>query len=188
VLDAAADDRSAEQFLTDAGRMFAKMADGLRELLAVRAIIKDQAGLDTTRLGATLNNPLKLSSSGREATAVLLSKPEAGYLAPLPAIEAGFRDLKSHELAVLEGVQAAVDELLELFSPEVLERDLDRSNLLESLLQGGRRVRLWELYQDRYEDIAKAARSRFMGRMNEAFRAGYTRKAKEVASAKVMPP
>jgi type VI secretion system protein ImpI len=168
--------------------MFAKMAEGLRELLAVRAIIKDQAGLDSTRISATLNNPLKLSATGREATTVLLGKPEAGYLAPLPAIEAGFRDLKAHELAVLEGVQSAVDELLDLFSPAMLERKLDRSRLLENLLQGGRRARLWELYQDRYEEIAKAARNRFMGRMNEAFRAGYTRKAKEVAGAKVLQP
>ncbi|HYZ24798.1 MAG TPA: type VI secretion system-associated FHA domain protein TagH [Rhodopila sp.] len=179
------DDRAAERFLEDAGRMFARLTDGLRELLAVRAIIKDQAGIDSTRISATLNNPLKLAGNKREAVAALLGKPEAGYLAPLAAIDAGFRDLKAHELAVLDGVQAAVDELLALFNPEALERNLDAAGLLANLLQGGRRARLWELYQERYEEIAKAARSRFMGRLDEAFRSGYSRKAAEIAAEKV---
>jgi type VI secretion system protein ImpI len=89
---------------------------------------------------------------------------------------------------VLDGVQAAVDELLALFNPEALERNLDGAGLLANLLQGGRRARLWELYQERYEEIAKAARSRFMGRLDEAFRSGYSRKAAEVAAEKVPQP
>jgi type VI secretion system protein ImpI len=188
VASAQGDDRTAEAFLEDAGRMFARLADGLRELLAVRAIIKDQAGIDRTRISATLNNPLKLAGNRREAVSALLGKPEAGYLAPLAAIDAGFRDLKAHELAVLDGVQAAVDELLALFNPEALERNLDGAGLLANLLQGGRRARLWELYQERYEEIAKAARSRFMGRLDEAFRSGYSRKAAEVGAEKVPQP
>jgi type VI secretion system FHA domain protein len=180
---AAADDRSVEQFLDDAGRMFARMAAGLRELLAVRAIIKEQAGLDSTGISAALNNPLKHSTTGREATSALLGRQEPGYLAPLAAIEAGFRDLKAHELAVLDGVRSALDELLGLFNPEALEGKLDGTGVLGNLLQGGRRARLWELYQERYEEIARAARARFLGRVDDAFRAGYARKAHEIGAA-----
>jgi type VI secretion system protein len=176
-----ADDRTPEAFFREAGRMFAGLADGLRELLAVRAVIKNHAGLDRTQISATLNNPLKLSANAEEAAASLLGKPEDGYMDPLVAVAAGFRDLKAHELAVLDGVQSAVDELLELFNPSTLEHELDDSGMLSNLLQGGRRARLWELYQERYEDIARSARSHFMGRLDDAFRTGYARKSAEVS-------
>jgi len=182
-----ADDRTPEQFFRETGGVFAKLADGLRELLAVRAIIKDHAGLDRTQISATLNNPMKLSANRHEAVAALLGKPEDGYLAPLAAVEAGFRDLKAHELAILDGVQSAVDELLELFKPNALESKLDGSGMLANLLQGGRRARLWELYQERYDDIAGSARTRFMGRLDEAFRTAYARKSAEMSAGMELP-
>lgn len=176
-----ADDRAPEQFFRESGRMFATLADGLRELLVMRAIVKDHAGLDRTQISATLNNALKLSVSRQEAVAALLSKPEDGYLPPLAAVEASFRDLKAHEMAILDGVQSAVDELLELFKPAALEQKLDGSGMLANLLQGGRRARLWELYQERYDDIARSARTRFMGRLDDAFRTAYARKTAEMS-------
>jgi type VI secretion system FHA domain protein len=187
VPDSTADDRTPEQFFRETGSVFAKLADGLRELLAVRAIIKDHAGLDRTQISATLNHPMKLSANRQEAVASLLGKPEDGYLAPVAAVEAGFRDLKSHELAILDGVQSAVDELLELFKPNALEGKLDGSGMLANLLQGGRRARLWELYQERYDEIARSARTRFMGRLDDAFRFGYARKSAEMSAGMDLP-
>lgn len=178
----AAAGQSPEAFFRDSGRVFARLANGLRELLAVRATVKDHAGLDRTQISAALNNPLKLAVNGREATAALLGRAEEGYLAPLAAVEAGFRDLKAHELAILEGVQSAVEELLELFDPAELERRLDDAAMLAVLIQGGRRARLWELYQERYGEIAGAARTRFMGRLDDAFRSAYARKSAEVSA------
>jgi len=78
-------------------------------LLAVRAAIKDQAGLDRTQIGASFNNPLKLSVNRREAAAALLGARAEGYLAPLAAVEAGFRDLKAHELAALDGIKRSAN-------------------------------------------------------------------------------
>ncbi len=180
--------QSPEAFLRETGQVFARLANGVRELLAVRAAVKDQAGLDRTQISAALNNPLKLSVNGREATAALLGKGEEGYLAPLAAVDASFRDLKAHEFAVLEGVQSAVEELLELFDPAALEQRLDEAGMLATLIQGGRRARLWELYQERYGEIAGAARTRFMGRLDDAFRSAYARKSAEVSALAADPP
>jgi type VI secretion system protein ImpI len=176
-----AEGQSPQLFFQQSGKVFARLADGLRELLAVRAALKDQAGVDRTQISATYNNPLKLSINAAEATAALLGKRADGYLAPLAAVEASFRDLKAHEIAVLTGVQSAVDELLELFDPAMLERKLDGAGKLSTLLQGGRRARLWELYQERYGEIATAARTRFMGRLDASFRNAYKRKAAEIS-------
>lgn len=183
----AAEGQTSEAFLGDAGQVFAALADGLRDLLAVRATVKDHARLDRTQISAASNNPLKLSVNRREATAALLGRGEEGYMPPLAAVQASFRDLKAHELALFEGLQSAVDELLKLFDPAQLERKLADAGTLALLLQGGRRAQLWELYQERYDEIVVAARARFMGRMDAAFREAYARKSREL-SAPASPP
>ena len=90
--------------------------------------------------------------------------------------------MKGHELAVLEGIQSAVEELLELFDPAKLESKPDEAGILTTVIQGGRRARLWELYQERYDEIAKSARLHFMGRLDDAFHAAYARKSAEMSA------
>jgi type VI secretion system FHA domain protein len=170
--------------MRDAGRAFAGLAAGLRDLLATRALVKDHAGVARTVIGAIDNNPLKYSSGRAEAVRALLVRREAGYLPPLAAVEAGFGDLKAHELALLEGVQAAVQALLSQFDPARLEARLADASALALLLQGGKRARLWELYTERYGEIAEAARVRFMGDMDRAFAAAYERKVREIGASR----
>jgi type VI secretion system FHA domain protein len=174
--------------MREAGRAFGALAEGLRGLLAIRATVKDHARLDRTQIGAAQNNPLKFSINGREAAQALLQQREDGYMAPLAAIEAGFLDLKAHELALLDGLQSAVAELLSSFDPATLEARLADAGAVSLLLQGGRRARLWELYTERYGEIAKTARARFMGHFDGAFRQAYERKSAEVSQASRTPP
>ncbi len=169
----------AEALMRDAGRVFAAMAEGLQQLLAARAMVKTHAGLERTVIGATANNPLKYSVAPREAVTALLRRREEGYLAPLPTVEASFRDLKAHELALLDGMRAAVASLLGRFDPKVLEGDLADASTLSVLLQGGRRARLWELYTERYGELAEAARLRFLGDLDRAFAEAYESKVRE---------
>jgi type VI secretion system FHA domain protein len=169
--------------LRDAGRAFAAMAAGLRDLLTARALVKDHAGVARTVIGAADNNPLKYAGGRAEAVRALLAGREDGYLPPLAAIEAGLTDLKAHELALLEGVQAAVLALLAQFDPARLETRLADASSLGLLLQGGRRARLWELYTERYGAIAEAARVRFMGDVDRAFAAAYERKVREMGGS-----
>ena len=96
-------------------------------------------------------------------------------------MEAAFRDLTAHELGLFDGVQSAVEELLALFEPQALERRLEDAGLLATLMQGGRRAMLWAAIHERYDEIAGAARSRFMGRLDDAFRTAYARRSAEVA-------
>ena len=55
-----------------------------------------------------------------------------------------------------------------------------RSRASQGLLQGGRRARLWEIYTEKYAEIAEAARVRFMGDVDRAFAAAYDRKVGEL--------
>jgi type VI secretion system FHA domain protein len=175
-----ADERA---FMLEAGKAFARMADGLRELLSIRALIKNEARLERTQVGASGNNPLKFSANRQEAVQVLLHERGQGYLPPLAAIASTLEDLKVHELALLEGLQSAIRELLRAFDPVVLEQKLAESATLALLVHGGRRAKLWELYSERYAEIAKAARSRFLGNLDEAFRAAYSFKSADLKSS-----
>ena len=151
---------------------------------------QDHAGVARTVIGAMDNNPLKYSVGKAEAVRSLLSRREAGYLEPLTAVEASLDDLKAHELALLEGVQAAVNALLAQFDPDRLEERLAESSALGILLQGGRRAKLWDLYTEKFTEIAEAARVRFMGDVDRAFASAYDRKVRELRARRrteVMP-
>ena len=177
----------ARGFLHNAGAAFARMAEGLRELLAVRALIKEHARLNQTQIRALDNNPLKFSIDGREATQALLQPRGRGYMPASTAVETACRDLMAHELALLEGIQAAIGKLLQSFNPAKLEALLADAGSLGLLLQGGRHAKLWELYGERYAEIAAAARARFMGDVNDAFRAAYERKIAELSAGPKRP-
>jgi type VI secretion system FHA domain protein len=171
-----------ENFFRDLGAAFAAMAEGFRVLLAARALVKDHAGVERTMIRATDNNPLKYSINAREAVMALIAPRGTGYLSPLAAVEAALRDLKAHEIAVLDGMRAALQGLLDRFDPTVLERRLEDDSSLSVLLQGGKRARLWELYTERYAEIAEAARRRYLGDFDRAFKDAYERKIRDVRS------
>ncbi len=168
------------QLMRTAGEAFAALAVGLRDLLATRALVKDHAGVARTVIGPVENNPLKHAAGRAEVVRALLAPRAPGYLEPLAALAASVEDLKAHELALLEGVQAALAALLAQFDPKGLEQRLEESSVLGLFLQGGRRAKLWELYTERFEEIAEAARVRFMGDMDRAFANAYERKVREL--------
>ena len=81
-------------------------------------------------------------------------------------------------------MRAAVAALLGRFDPKALEGDLADASTLALLLQGGRRARLWELYTERYAEIAEAARVRFLGDLDRAFAEAYESKVRDRALAR----
>jgi len=177
-----------ERFLREAGAVFAAMAEGLRRLLATRALVKTHARLERTTIGAGRNNPLKYARSSQGAVAALLGQPEPGDLPPVAAVEAAVRDLQAHETGLLEAVEAALRALLTRLDPAALEERLARETALKILLEGGRRARLWELYRERWGELSEQARRRFMGDLDDAFRAAYERRLAGSPEAKEDEP
>jgi type VI secretion system protein ImpI len=177
-----------ERVLREAGVAFAAMAEGLRTLLATRALVKGHAGLERTLIGAAANNPLKYARSRPGAVRALLAPPEPGDLPALAAIEAAVHDLEAHEMGLLEAVEAALRGLLERLDPGVLEERLADTPALRLVLEGGRRARLWELYRERWAELSEQARRRFMGDLDDAFRAAYERRLAAARPARESEP
>jgi type VI secretion system protein ImpI len=160
-----ADDAGAEdpgRLLEELGRRYRMMAGGLVELLLVRAALKRETGLERTMVAATGNNPLKLTATPDEAVRWLVRPRGAGYLPPEPAIAAALDDLKAFTPELVQAMQRALRALLRRFDPAGLERELADASLLRILAAGGRKAQHWELFKERYAEIARQAEAEFL--------------------------
>jgi type VI secretion system protein ImpI len=155
------------------GRQYRLMAAGLMQLLRMRAEEKGRARIAQTVVGSSGVNPLKFMPTVEDALAMMLTTRSAGYADAPTAIESAIEDLARHHVDSWRGIQAALHRMVDCFDPKVFEAELERRGLLEQLLAGGRRAKLWELYEKRYREIARSAETRFMGEVGADFRAAY---------------
>ena len=155
------------------GKRFRALADGLTHLLRTRAAEKQKVRLAQTIVGSSNVNPLKFAVSAEEAVSSLVVERGAGYLSPDDSIDEAFRDLIDHQMRTWAALQAALRRMIDKFDPDAIERELEDTGLLETLIAGGRSAKLWQLYQERYEEIARAAEERFLGEIGADFRDAY---------------
>jgi len=155
------------------GRRYRQMTEGLVQLLRIRAQEKGSARVAQTVIGAANVNPLKFIVSTDEAVAAVVAAKGAGYLDPDAAIAAALRDLMDHHARSWTGVQAALRRMVDRFDPALFEAEIEDVGMLKAIVAGSRPARLWQLYADRYRDIAKAAEDRFLGDVGADFRDAY---------------
>ncbi len=165
-------ERSAEQ-LWLVGAMLRRAVEGALELLSARAIAKRELGANPTLLQPRENNPLKFSPDADAALAHLLGPAKRGFIAPLAALSDAFDDLRAHELAVLAGTRAALEEVLAHFEPSALEHRLVRTGMWDKLLAGSRDARLWAHYRTHHADIVREIGDNFDSLFGRAFRLAY---------------
>lgn len=161
-----------EATMRSVGEVFRAMTDGLREVLMSRAAIKGDMRVEQTMIQARNNNPLKFSITAEDAVAALLTKDRPGYMPPLAAAKEAFNDVKSHELAVMAGVQTALMSLLQRFDPAALEKRMSQG-LLASVLPGARKARYWDSFREVYDQIAREAEDDFQSVFGREFAKAY---------------
>lgn len=164
--------RSAEQ-LALIGALLRKAIEGVLQLLAVRTIAKRELGASRTLLQTRENNPLKFSPNVDAALVHLLGPAQRGFIAPLTAVGGAFDDLRAHEVAMLSGMRAALDEVLSRFDPKSLEQRLGPRAMWESLLPASRKAKLWESYDERYTEIVQEIEGDFDSLFGRAFLRAY---------------
>lgn len=155
------------------GRAHRLMLEGLMHLLHKRAEEKSNARLAQTTVSGAAVNPLKFVPTVDDALAVLMNRRSPGFLDEEAAITGAVRDLAQHHVSAWRGVQGALARMLDRFDPAALEAELKELSRIGTLLAGGRRAKLWELYEERYREIAKSAESRFLGEVGADFRDAY---------------
>jgi type VI secretion system FHA domain protein len=153
------------------GQILRVVVTGVIDVLHARQSIRDEFRIGGTMFEPQgLNNPLKFSTSAQDALYNLLVKRSSGYLGPVEAFEDAFEDLKSHEIAMLEGMRVAFEMMLEKFNPDRLQKNFDQKGARLPMVGG---LRYWEQYRERFHDMVKDADSAFRELFGEEFASAY---------------
>ncbi len=155
------------------GTIMREAVEGTLRLMAVRATAKTELRAAVTTIRARNNNPLKFSPGADSALAQLLQPPLRGFMAGPVAMQDAMHDLVGHSIGTMAGMRAALAGILGRFEPSQLEGKLAAKTMLGSLLPGGRKAKLWDLYLQHFDSIRNDAHEDFHNFFGAAFVAAY---------------
>ena len=163
----------AERLMRDCGAILRAAIEGLMMLLIARGEMrKEFQAEDRTMVAARDNNPLKLMSDPHEAMAFIFDPSDRtdGFLDPVQAIGDACEDLRSHEIALIAGMRAAILGAVRRFDPRTIERALEKSGGLGMI---GRKGKLWDLFVAEHEKLAQGAQEDFHKAFGRDFMGAY---------------
>lgn len=170
-------DEQWPETMTHLGEMFRETVQGLMDILLARGDIKGEFRLDRTAIGPVENNPLKTPPGQaplrvEQAMLLLLASQPGAYMSPVQAVHESFTDIKAHQLAVMAGIQAALNRLLTRFDPANLQDRLEQS-VLDNLWPANRKAKYWDLFNAEYQAIAREAEDDFNELFGDEFARAY---------------
>ncbi|MCJ7558221.1 MAG: type VI secretion system-associated FHA domain protein TagH [Gammaproteobacteria bacterium] len=159
------------------------IVQGMMDILKSRADVKSQFRLTLTTIKPVENNPLKFSPNVDDAMEHLFKSQKPGYLRPTEAFEEGFRDIKAHQLAMIAGMRAAFEHMLEQFSPEVLEEYFE-GGPKRGGFKAFNKVRYWDMYRDMFNRITRDSDDNFRKLFGEEFASAYEEQMHKITTRK----
>jgi predicted component of type VI protein secretion system len=163
-----------DRLLRDCGAILRAAVDGLMMLLLARGEMrKEFEAEERTMVAARDNNPLKLMSDPHEAMDFLFDPADRtdGFLDPVQAVGDACEDLRSHEIALMAGMRAAILGVLGRFDPPAIERAFDKGAKGFSL--ASRKARLWDAFIAQQDKLAREAQEDFNKVFGREFMAAY---------------
>lgn len=158
------------------GEVYRLIVTGLMEVLESRRALKSEFRVGVTEFRRTENNTLKFSVDADSAMTELLGPPRRGFLGLRDTFEEAFADIRSHEIAVLAGMQEAWSDLLRRFDPRALEKRQSEDSGLSGLL-GSKKARAWDAFVVLYQSIAGEADDEYRRTFERVFGEAYERHA-----------
>jgi len=171
----------SERMLRDCGAIMRAAVEGIMLLLLARGEMrKEFEAEDRTMVAARDNNPLKLMSDPHEAMDFLFDPAERtdGFLDPVQAVGDACEDLRTHELALLAGMRAAIQGALRRFDPNAIERAFEKSQKGFSL--ASRKARLWEMFVVEQDKLSRDAQDDFNKVFGRDFMGAYQAQLRRV--------
>ena len=108
------------------GQILGVTTQGLIDVLTARSAVKSQFRVPMTMMRPVENNPLKSSANAAEALLYLFVNKNPAYLGAVESFAEGFDDIKAHQMALMAGMRAAFDSMLQRFNPEELQQRFDK--------------------------------------------------------------
>ncbi|MDD5461303.1 MAG: type VI secretion system-associated FHA domain protein TagH [Methylococcales bacterium] len=166
------------------GTILRAAIQGTMDVLIGRAKIKNEMHLDVTTIRSRQNNPIKFSVSADEALLKLLMHENSGYMPPKEAVEEAFDDIRAHQYSVIAGMQTALLTVLKRFDPQKLEERLQRLSPISASIPIHKQAKLWNLFEQLYEEIQQEAEDNFYHLFGQAFAETYERQIHKLKSSK----
>ncbi len=167
------------EIMQNAGEVLREFVEGITQLLASRANLKNAFNLDQTVVLPRGNNPVKLSANTKDTIKQLLVGKDGQYLGPRDAVREVCRDLLFHQDAFLDAMNKAFTEFSDRFNPVELEEGFDltlNSNLITKMFN---KNKYWPLYRDLYPIMTAKGGGRFPQMYAEEFVKAYEHQINE---------
>jgi FHA domain-containing protein len=156
--------------------------EGTLQLLVTRQEFKREVKADVTIIASQANNPLKFSPSVEVALDHLLGTGVMrGFMGPTEAMRDAYTDLRAHEFGVMVGIRAALQGVLDRFSPEALEQRLTDKSMLDSLFAANRKAKLWDQFHALSKQVQEEAQEDFHTLFGKAFLKAYDEQVQKLA-------
>src|SRR5690606_6460486 len=108
------------------GQIMRELIVGITESLHLRSEQKNTLRLPQTTIQPHSNNPLKFSAGVDEALNNLLFRDASEYLPAIDAVREAFRDIRTHQQALLAAMTTALIDYMGRLDPEELEQKFAR--------------------------------------------------------------
>jgi type VI secretion system protein ImpI/type VI secretion system protein len=161
-----------EELMRGLGAAFRAFVEGLREVLIIRASIKSEFRIEQTIIAARGNNPLKFSPSVEDALAAMLGESRGAFMDAEAAVRDSLDDIKRHEMATMQAMQAGLRAVLARLEPTALREEAEAAGGL-NLLPAQRRARAFEVFEARFAEILRDVDNTTDGTFARAFARAY---------------
>ena len=163
------------ELMETVGRMMSIAAQGMVELLAGRAAVKQEVHLSVTLINPRSNNPLKFLPDGHTALLQMLGPRMPGFMPATQAMEEAVQDLVTHQSAIAAGTQATIEALFRRFDPVAIETDHSQLSMGEKVSKTIHHARLWGVYLAQYRQIRDEVKDSFFKRLGAEFQDAYNK-------------
>lgn len=155
---------------------------GMLDILRARSDMKSEFRVLQTTIRTQENNPLKFSINVDEAIRNLFLRQVPGFLPWFQAIESCFKDMSSHELALMAGTQGAVQGLLDTLNPEEISKANQSESALHKVLPATKKAKLWDMFVTLHQESEKELGEGSEKTFSEEFAAAYEAQLKKLGA------
>ncbi len=181
-IEASAGEVDPEEFAAEIGKVVRLLGEGLMQLLASRAEIKNEFRIDQTRMAQVDNNPLKFSPTIEEAMRrIFVRQKSDGFTGGVDSFEQALNDLRAHQIAILAAVQGSIESAIRQFNPEQLEQKLKKISPISAAAPWIRDAKCWNLFTVHYDEVAGRLRDDAKRVFIREFAEAYERSSSEIA-------
>ena len=140
----------AETTFHEIGALVRAAVDGVREILATRAMIKSELRAEQTVIQAADNNPMKFAPDVQRCLAAMVGQPPVGFIPGPEAMRRSMDDLKRHELALIGALNSVLADMTLKLDPEAIDKHVRGEGGIGAMVPYAREARCWAVYAERF--------------------------------------